>query len=369
MRILILFIALISFQCSFAQSYEQLMDVVAAQIKSQKYSDALSTFKKAFHQQGDIGKYDYANALVVALQCGKNDLAIEWLEEGVKLGLGDNEHELSYFKNDSIFKSILHDSSYKRILERMEFNIQEKYKRDKIWQNEVIANAISEKQTSYQNAQAGFALYHVNREGLEIPYLVFVPQGYHCDAPTRTLFFFHGGVDSDTAAFTIDPQTRFEPIFAIGDSTNSIVIYPFQKGNPGWKNYKFMSAVISTILAEVKLRYCIDTDRMYLGGLSMGGNVSYQFAQEQQRDFRAFYAISAKPKIAEVSHSIYSLHAKDDSLYRYEDLLKVRQKVKKQQKKWVLRSVPKGGHGFMYLPMGGKSTLEFFRMMFNKEEE
>lgn len=206
-------------------------------------------------------------------------------------------------------------------------------------------------------------------KGWKFHILYLFPRAIIVMPPQEHCFFFHGGVDSDTAAFTIDPQTRFEPIFAIGDSTNSIVIYPFQKGNPGWKNYKFMSAVISTILAEVKLRYCIDTDRMYLGGLSMGGNVSYQFAQEQQRDFRAFYAISAKPKIAEVSHSIYSLHAKDDSLYRYEDLLKVRQKVKKQQKKWVLRSVPKGGHGFMYLPMGGKSTLEFFRMMFNKEEE
>lgn len=167
----------------------------------------------------------------------------------------------------------------------------------------------------------------------------------------------------------MDPQTRFEPIFNIGDSTNSVVIYPFQKGNPGWKNYKYMSALISTILAEVKLRYCIDTNRIYLGGLSMGGNVSYQFAQEQQTDFRAFYTISAKPKIAEVFHSIYSLHAKDDSLYRYDDLLKVRRNVKKQQKKWVLKSVAKGGHGFMYLPMGGKLALDFFRMMFNKEEE
>ncbi|WP_104384358.1 dienelactone hydrolase family protein [Sphingobacterium sp. HMA12] len=369
MKILILFIALLSFQCSFAQSYEQLMDLASAQIKSQKYRDALSTLKKAFHQQGDRGKYDYANALVVALQCGKNDLAIAWLEEGVKLGLGDNEQELSYFKNDSIFKPILANSSYKRILKHMEFQIQERYKRDRIWQNEVAANAISEKQAFYQHAQAGFALYHVDQEGLEIPYLVFVPRGYHCNAPTRALFFFHGGVVSDTAAFTIDPQTRFEPIFTIGDSTNSIVIYPFQKGNPGWKNYKYMSAVISTILADVKLRYFIDTDRIYLGGLSMGGNVSYQFAQEQQTDFRAFYAISAKPKIAEVSHPIYSLHAKDDSLYRYDDLLKVRRKVKKQQKKWMLKSVAKGGHGFMYLPMGEKSTLDFFRMMFNKEEE
>lgn len=190
MKILILFIALLSFQCSFAQSYEQLMDLAAAQIKSQKYSDALSTFKKAFHQQGDRGKYDYANALVVALQCGKNDLAMEWLEDGVKLGLGDNEEELSYFKNDSIFKSILYDNSYKKILERMELHIKEKYKRDRIWQNEVVANAISEKQTSHKNAKAGFALYHVNQEGLEIPYLVFVPRGYHSDTATRALFFF-----------------------------------------------------------------------------------------------------------------------------------------------------------------------------------
>jgi len=49
--------------------------------------------------------------------------------------------------------------------------------------------------------------------------------------------------------------------------------------------------------------------------------------------------------------------------------MKVYQQVEKETKNWVLKSVEDGGHGFSYLPAGKKSTLEFFRMMFNKEEE
>ena len=377
MKILTVLLVLLSFQKSVAQSYEQLMDLAGKQIKLEKYNDALLTFQKAFKKQDDKGKYDYANALVIALRCGKTDLAIEWLNKGVKLGLGDNEQELSYFKNDSIFKSIIHDHTYKKILAKMETQIQEKYKLDKIWQDEILSNEISGKQASYQNARQGFALYHINQGGLEIPYLVFVPKSYRCDTPTRTLFFLHGGV-SHEASLTVDSQTRFEPIFAIADSTNSIVIYPFQNGNPGWKNYDNCSAIIATILAEVKLRYYINTNTIYLGGLSMGGNVCYQFAQEQNTPFRAFYTISARAKIVDfeskngvpgLTHPIYSLHAKDDSLYTYEDLMKVYQQVEKHTKNWVLKSVESGGHGFSYLPAGKKSTLEFFRMMFNKEEE
>jgi len=378
MKILTVLLVLLSFQKSVAQSYEQLMDLASTQIKLEKYRDALLTFQKAFKKQDDKGKYDYANALVIALRCGKTDLAIEWLNEGVKLGLGDNEQELSYFKNDSIFKSIIHDHTYKKNLAKMEAQIQEKYKLDKIWQDEILSNVILRKLASYQNARQGFALYHINQDGLEIPYLVFVPKGYQCDKPTRTLFFLHGGVSAPEALLTVDPQTRFEPIFTIADSTNSIVIYPFQKGNPGWKNYDNCSAIIATILAEVKLRYYINTNTIYLGGLSMGGNVCYQFAQEQNTPFRAFYTISARPKIVdfeskngvpELRHPIYSLHAKDDSLYTYEDLIKVYQQIEKQTENWVLKSVESGGHGFSYLPAGKKSTLEFFRMMFNKEEE
>lgn len=378
MKILIVLIVLFSFQKSTAQSYEQLMDLASTQIKLEKYNQALLTFQKAFKKDEDKGKYDYANASVAALRCGKTDMAIEWLNEGLKLGLGDNEQELSYFKNDSIFKSIIDNPTFKKILMNMEAQIGEKYKLDKIWQEEILTNAISKKQASYQLARHGFALYRINQGGLEIPYLVYVPKGYQCDTSIRTLFFLHGGVSAQEASLTVDPQTRFEPIFTIGDNTNSIVVYPFQKGNPGWKDYDKCSAVISAILAEVKLRYHINTNSIYLGGLSLGGNVCYRFAQEQNTPFIAFYTLSARPKITDfesrngflgLANPIYSLHAKDDSVYTYEDLMKVYQQVEKQTKNWILKSVKSGGHGFSYLPAGKKPTLEFFRMMFNKEEE
>ncbi|WP_343565344.1 hypothetical protein [Sphingobacterium sp.] len=378
MKILIVLIVLFSFQKSTAQSYEQLMDLAATQIKLEKYNQALLTFQKAFKKDEDKGKYDYANASVVALRCGKIDMAIEWLDEGLKLGLGDNEQELSYFKNDSIFKSIIDNPTFKRILVNMEARIQEKYKLDKIWQEEILTNAISRKQAPYQLAQPGFALYHIQLVEHTIPYLVFVPKGYQCDTPIRTLFFLHGGVSAHEASLTVDPQTRFEPIFTIGDNTNSIIVYPFQKGNPGWKDYDKCSALISAILDEVKLRYHINTNSIYLGGLSLGGNICYRFAQEQNTPFSAFYTLSARPKVTDfesrngfhaLANPIYSLHAKDDSVYTYEDLMKVYQQVEKQTKNWILKSVENGGHGFSYLPAGKKPTLEFFRMIFNKEEE
>lgn len=376
MKILVIIIALLSFQRTIAQSYEELMELAGTQIKLERYKDALQTFQRAFKNQAEIGKYDYANASVAALRSGQSNLAIEWLAKGAKIGLGNSQEELFYFKNDSIFKTIINDDSYRKVLSKMESQLLEKNKLDSTWQYEILSNAISKGKGSYQNATPGFALYYVNEGGLEIPYIVFIPGNYNPKKPTRAVFFLHGGVITGEASFRIDPQTRLEPIFTIGDSTGSIIIYPFQKGNPGWKDYTHCSSVIAKILTEVKARYSVDINTIYLGGLSMGGNVSYQFARGSGSPFRAFYAISAKPKFADfesggslvVTRPIYSLHAKDDSLYTYENLKNVYQQAKRYPLRWYLTTVETGGHGFPYHPAGRQPTLKFFRDMFLTEE-
>ena len=377
MKILIICMLTIVFQKTVGQSYEQYMDLAASQIELKKYNEALLTFKKAFKKNKNRGKYDYASAVVAAIQCDQPGLAIKWLNEGVQLGLGDNQQELDYFKNDSLFNYIGKDKAYKKILKKMEAKIQEKYDRDRIWQQELKSNVISKKQTLYQKAPWGGALYFVEQDTLKIPYIVFVPKTYDSYSSSRTLIFLHGGVGTNEELLMKDSQTRLEPIFSIGDSINSIVIYPLQIGNLGWKNYEHASSIISKIVAEVKLRYFVDLNRIYLGGLSTGGNICYRFARESTTPFRAFYTISAKPirndfesgnGVLAVTNSIYSLHAKDDSLYTYAQVIEVHQQVERYSKKWKLSSIETGGHGFPYLKSGRRSTLTFFRMIFAKEE-
>ncbi|MDF2516709.1 MAG: uncharacterized protein K0R59_2005 [Sphingobacterium sp.] len=361
---------------SFAQSYDQFMDLAELQIKSEKYNEALLTFQRAFKKKDSIGKYDYANAAVVAIHCGKDNLAIEWIKEGAELGLGNNEQELYYFRTDSIFKTLLSDYNYKQILENMEAQIQAKIYQEKLWRLELKNNRIPVKGEFYQKAPEGFASYTIDHEGLQIPYLVYVPKSYSNRLPIRTLFFLHGGKEDLPLE---DLQTRSEPIFTIGDSTNSIVVYPLQKGNAGWLNYEHTSVVLSKILDEVKLHYFIDKNKIYLGGMSTGGNISYKFAQEKKTPFRAFYMISARPYITDfqskgdtlaIINPIYSLHAKDDSLYSYKDLINVHRKAGNfSQNNWKLEFVEKGGHGFLYIPNTLKSTLEFFKIIFIQEEK
>src|SRR5690606_23426470 len=346
MRTLILLFMITTFQRTLAQSFDEYMDIAEGQIKAEEYQKALSTFLVAFKKKQDIGKYDYANAMVVAIKCKEVDLALKWFKEGYKLNLGNSEEEITYFKTDPVFDPIRDKKPFREILKKMECkHLNQKEKKldeDRQWKSEIEKNRIERKEGEFENAPHGFALYYSDYEKEKIPYLVYVPKTYDPSLPSRTLIFLHGGVMGNENFLKDDSQIKLEPIFGIADNLNLIVIYPFAKRNFGWVDNRGAFDNIFNILNDVCGRYAVNKNQIYLGGVSDGGNATFWFASQKETLFRAFFTFSAKPKLPsfesserpfKIIHPTYSLHAEDDSIYKY-DIVKNIYQHRDKLSKW-----------------------------------
>lgn len=370
-----------SYHTSFAQSYNQLMDLAQSQIKAEEYQQALATFETAFKEKHDeIGKYDYANAMVVAIKCNEIGLALEWFQEGYDLNLGDSDEEISYFRTDPIFNSVRDEEAYCAIFKKMEKRNESKKQRkideDNRWRLQIRKNRVQKKHGSFKDAPHGFALYFSYYNEEKVPYLVYVPKTYNTNLLNRTIVFLHGGVVANDEFLPFDSWIRQEPIFAIADSLKAIVVYPFAKKSFGWIDHKDAFDNIFHILDDAHKRYAIDINHVYLGGVSDGGNATFWFANQNETPFRAFFTFSARPKLPNFElpgepmkfvHPVYSLHAEDDSTYLYNEVKKIYRNLG-ENSKWHMQTIKKGGHGFIYQPGSLKMMLKFFRNVFQNED-
>lgn len=104
-------------------------------------------------------------------------------------------------------------------------------------------------------------------------YLLYLPEGYDPD-DTETkwpvIFFFHGiGESGDD----LEMLTRYGmPKYLLdGGKVDAIMIAPQCPGNSHWADTNVEEKKLVQFVPEMTQKYNIDTDRMYLTGLSMGG--------------------------------------------------------------------------------------------------
>src|ERR1043165_80128 len=106
-----------------------------------------------------------------------------------------------------------------------------------------------------------------NTRSVELDYLLFLPRGYSAKARRRwpLIVFLHGagerGADVWKAATHGPPKKITEnPKFPF------IIVSPLCPEGQVWSNDMLLA-----LLAEITLRWAVDTKRVYLTGLSMGG--------------------------------------------------------------------------------------------------
>lgn len=130
-------------------------------------------------------------------------------------------------------------------------------------------------------------------------YLVDVPQGADNKTPLMLIFGLHG-YDMNNIA-VVD---RFN--FTQRSSGKAITVWPQGEGphpgnvshwgdnvlkstwSPNAKNYEF----IETIISELGEKYCIDRERIFISGFSMGGFFTNQIACDKSDWFRAFAPVA-----------------------------------------------------------------------------
>jgi len=165
--------------------------------------------------------------------------------------------------------------------------------------------------------------------GMARTFHVHVPPGYDPSTPTMLVFVFHGltehGVGSDV--FAIEYLSQMDPV---SDAKGFLLVYPdgYQNSwNAGLCCGGAVSAKIDDIgffddmLARIESEYCVDTKRVYAGGLSNGGFFSNRLACERANVVAAIGPVAGPLDITPCNPSrpvpIFEVHGTSDPVVYY----------------------------------------------------
>ncbi len=132
--------------------------------------------------------------------------------------------------------------------------------------------------------------------GRERSYLAYIPASYDGTRALPLLFVFHGFASSPE---NIMSMADFNPL---ADEQGFIVIYPRASEQPAqWftgvsllrpfdddRDVQFFDA----LLADLASQWCVDAQRVYVVGFSMGGGMAYRLACERAERIAAFGTVA-----------------------------------------------------------------------------
>jgi predicted esterase len=121
-------------------------------------------------------------------------------------------------------------------------------------------------------------------------YMLYLPDGYEAD-PNKTwplLFFLHGYGDRGDNLFLLPKASPFMMIREKGPLP-FVIVAPLLNTNHTFFPDDYMDGALKEILAD----YRVDQKRIYLTGMSMGGEAAYRFALHQPGTFAAVSPLCA----------------------------------------------------------------------------
>ena len=148
----------------------------------------------------------------------------------------------------------------------------------------------------YQAYLAGIRIYPEKYRNAELNhygngYLIYIPEGYDNKTNEKwpLLFFMHGMGDRGTNVFLLAKASPFKMIREKGPLP-FIIVAPLL--NSSLEFFSFPGKYLEGALDEIMGNYRIDAKRVYLTGLSLGGEASYRFALEHPEKIAALASLS-----------------------------------------------------------------------------
>jgi predicted esterase len=130
---------------------------------------------------------------------------------------------------------------------------------------------------------------------LKTDYLLSLPDGYNNDTAKRwpLVIFLHGSGESGTDVEKVKAHGP-PKLVAAGKKFPFILVSPQAQRPPGWE-----AENLYRLLLDIKGRYRVDNDRVYLTGLSMGGFGTWALAIRHPEEFAAVIPICGGGDTAE----------------------------------------------------------------------
>lgn len=127
-------------------------------------------------------------------------------------------------------------------------------------------------------------------------YILYLPEGYDPEDTEKkwpVIYFFHGyGKQGDNLDVLLpEGPTRY---INKGGKLDAILIAPQCPGNSHWADTNDEVEKLIHFVPEMSEKYNIDTDRMYLTGLSMGGRCTWKLALAMPDTFAAIAVVCGR---------------------------------------------------------------------------
>jgi len=197
-------------------------------------------------------------------------------------------------------------------------------------------------------------------DGVERPYLLFVPAKHDPARRMRTVIEMHGGV-SRPKMLTHAELAEMKDSWAEQAAKDGwILAYPAGQTGATWWD-PVGSGMVLGILRETKRVYDVDDDAVFATGFSDGGSGSWFLAAAHPTPFAGFIPLNGHPSVAGMggvpifarnflNRPIYAINTDLDSLYPSAAMKPLVDAVKALGAPLAWREVKGFGHDATYIP-------------------
>ena len=160
-------------------------------------------------------------------------------------------------------------------------------------------------------------------------YVLYLPEGYDsADTETKwpVIYFFHGIGESGSNLEDLLPYGVLKYLTS-GGQLEAIVIAPLCPGDSHWADTDVEEEKLVQFVPEMTAKYNIDTDRMYLTGLSMGGRCTWKLALAMPDTFAAIAVVCGRTNTYEFDTiqdmPIWMFHGAQDGTVSFDNINKI----------------------------------------------
>ena len=169
------------------------------------------------------------------------------------------------------------------------------------------------------------------KDGGTVDYLMYLPDDYDGETAMPMMLFLHGRGES-FGPLSLVAKWGPPRIAARGDKLKFILISPQCPKADRWEN-DTQQKVLLELLEHVQAKYKVDTDRVYLTGLSLGGYGSWRLAGDHPKRFAAVAPIcgAGDPSKAAnlASLPIWVFHGDRDTAVPFQKSVEMVEAIKK----------------------------------------
>ncbi len=198
------------------------------------------------------------------------------------------------------------------------------------------------------------------KDGIERPYVLYVPPAYESGRPSPLLVVLHGGVSRKELKTDPLEQARKSEWIEPARKHGWLVLFPFGQAGATWWDDVGMDNIRRQI-RMVKSRCNVDDDRVWLAGFSDGASAGFLHGMVAPSDFAAIVALNGHLGVGSLDGNlptyapnlamtpVYAVTTDRDSLYPTAQMGPVLEMARRAGGALTCRELP-GEHKFDYAP-------------------